>query len=182
MASRSVHHRRAASASRWQVAHTSACWPVLIWSSTSSASRFRSVRRSSMRRCRAATSRTRWWAAWSVGITSPVARYRSRNAPTSFVPAYRVLNAPGRGVEAVARVGEPLPRPTRRFRGVDPPDLGAHTDASTAKADGPRVGQRRPVAGGKVRHRRRRASATQCPRSLCGAAPRRSTHHPTRRA
>ena len=40
IASMSLHQRRVAPASRWQVSHTSGCCPVLIWSSTRSASRF----------------------------------------------------------------------------------------------------------------------------------------------
>ena len=89
---------------------------------------------------------------------------------------------PGFGIEAVARRREAVPGPLRRCGGVDAPQFGAGVDASASQADGTDLGQWRPVAGGKVRHRRRRASAIRRRRSSGRAAPRRSTSRPVRRA
>ena len=88
---------------------------------------------------------------------------------------------PGLRVEAVAGGRKPGPAPLDGRRRLDPPQFGAGVDTSTAQADRSGVGQRLLVAGRKVRHRRRRASATRGRRSSGGAAPRRSTSRPVRR-
>src|SRR6516164_1973863 len=73
-------------------------------------------------------------------------------------------------IEPVARLLKPLPRPSRGFGRIDSPKVGAYDYAATAQTDRPYVGQWRQITGGKIRHRGRRGSATQCPRCCCGAA------------
>ena len=180
-ASGSGHHRFTASASRWQVSHTSGCWPVLIWSSTPSTSRLASVRRSRTRRCRAATSRTEL----VVGVVGGNHQYPSvDSAPGTRRPEclrHNVFGMHRTRVEAVASGRKPAQVHSAGAGRLDPPQFGAASTRRRRRPTGRASGSGFLVAGRKVRHRRRRASATRCRRSSGGAAPRRSTSHPARR-
>ena len=77
-------------------------------------------------------------------------------------------------IEAGARLGKAAPVPVGGSGRVHAPDPAAGRNRSTAQADRPVIGEGGEIAGGKLRHRARSASATRFRRSWVYAAPRRS--------